>query len=160
MNYEILQLLWIFALLNVLTGFYEVYCFMHRDKFIIEKRTFWSKLYSNQLSRPSLDPWMEYLKVDPRYITKQYVWVFELVNAGLALLFLIALILQKFNIIKYVCIILITNCSLYFLTLLFEIKNDKKIKDSIDLYSQSWMWIYYLISSIYLLVPLYIFISI
>lgn len=157
MNLDLLQLLWTYAIFNLLTGIYEIYCFLHRDKFIIEKQTFWSKLYNNKLSRPSIDLWSEYLKVDPRYITNQYVWIFELLNAFLALLFLFALIFKNFIIVKYLCLMLVTNTILYFLTLIFEIKTDKNIKNMIDTYSQSWMWVYYLISSIYLIVPLYLF---
>jgi hypothetical protein len=100
---------------------------------------------------------MEYLKVDPRYITKHYVWIFELFNAALALLFLFALIFKNYKVVKYLCLMLVTTTILYFLTLIFEIQNDKNMRNMIETYAQSWMWVYYLVSGIYIIIPTYMF---
>ena len=63
--------------------------------------------------------------------------------------------------IKGILILQIINCSLYFITLLFEyIYNDLFVKN-IKTYAQNWMFpLYYGISSIWIILPLYLYLYI
>mgnify|MGYP003351785351 CR=1 FL=1 len=70
---------YIWAILNLLVGIWEIYAFQNRDKLILDDTSFWNT--SGFRYNFWIDGWSEYCKVDSRYIYRQYVWFFELLNA-------------------------------------------------------------------------------
>jgi len=124
----------------------------------LENITIWEKFNLGQINISNfwLEGFSEYSKVDSRYIIKHYVWLFEIINAFISIIFIIFLICKKYKLIKIILIISIINCLLYFLTLFLEIYaiKDKNIINNIKQYSKNWMLpIYYFISSIWIIVP-------
>jgi hypothetical protein len=112
-----------------------------------------------------IEAWNDYCKVDSRYIHKHYVWFFELLNAGLSVLFIVALTMNKKTNIKHISIknilfLQLLNCSLYFLTLLFEMLYNKNFVETIKTYAKPWMIpVYYGISFIWIFIPYYLYSS-
>jgi hypothetical protein len=151
---------YIWGIVNLFAGIWEIYVFNNRYKLKIEKKTLWQKIYDNEITLSNfwIEGWNEYCKVDTRYIYRQYVWTFELINAVLAPIFLFYIVTSTYNknnkIIKYILIISIINCLLYFATLIIDTYYCYNISNVAEL----WMYyIYYLISGIWLIVPLYLF---
>jgi hypothetical protein len=156
---------WIWGIINLLTGIWELYAYNNRKKLKLENITIWEKINLGQINIYNfwLEGFSEYSKVDSRYIIKHYVWLFELINAFISILFILFLISKNYELIKIILIISIINCLLYFLTLFLEIYEikDKNIINNIKQYSKNWMLpIYYLISSIWLFVPIILLIKI
>ena len=151
-------LFYIWGIINLLTGFWEIYAFSNRHKLQLETTTIWEKISSGKINIYNfwLEGFSEYSKVDSRYIIKPYVWLFELINAFLSIVFMIFLMCKNYKLVKLILIISIINCIFYFLTLCIEIYvvKDKIIINNIKQYSQLWMLpIYYLISSIWIFIP-------
>jgi len=156
---------WIWGIINLLTGIWELYAYNNRNNLKLENITIWEKINLGQINIYNfwLEGFSEYSKVDSRYIIKHYVWLFELINAFISILFILFLISKNYELIKIILIISIINCLLYFLTLFLEIYEikDKNIINNIKKYSKNWMLpIYYLISSIWLFVPIILLIKI
>jgi hypothetical protein len=164
--------LWIWCIFNILAGIWEIYCFNNRDKLYLEQTTLWEKIYSGQITLSNfwMNAWREYCKVDSRYIPTPstqstqttlsipYVWYFELINAAISFIFILLLLCKFYRGLKFILAISIINCLLYFATLLYEYLNNKKIKQNMQIYSRWWMFpIYYLICSIWLFVPIYLY---
>lgn len=159
---------WIWAIVNILTGIWEVYVYKNRDQLKLEKITLWEKMAKGHITIGNfwMEGWSEYCKVDSRYIYKQYVWNFELLNAILAPIFIIALVCKSYTILKIILGISIVNCVLYFISLIWEfyqpesVKDKNIVKENIQKYSKKWMlFIYYMISSIWIFVPLFLYIN-
>ena len=160
-------LVWFWAIFNLLIGFYEFYSYKNRDKLKLDNSSIWNRNVKYNNSNNSndsntnifIESWNEYCKVDSRYIIKPYVWIFELLNLGLATLFIITLIMNNLLFIKGILILQIINCSLYFITLLLEFMYNDVFVKNIKTYAQNWMFpLYYGISSIWIILPLYIYI--
>ena len=157
------NLFYIWAVLNCGAGLWEIYAFQNRYSLRLENRTLWEKISAGQIDIWNfwIEGWSEYCKVDSRYIptsetSANYVWFFELVNAFLAPLFLIALIMKNYVILKLILGISVINCLGYFATLLIE-----SIHCSLQSrYARGWMYpIYYLISGVWLIVPWMLYIQ-
>ena len=151
-------LFWIWGILNLLTGIWELYAYNNRKNLKLENITIWDKINLGQINISNfwLEGFSEYSKVDSRYIIKQYVWLFEIINAIISILFILFLICKNYELIKIILMISIINCILYFLTLFMEVYiiKDENIINNIKQYSKKWMLpIYYLISSIWIIVP-------
>ncbi len=133
------------VLFNLLISLYELYCYKNR-----------SKLLSN--INLILDSWGEYSRVDPRYIMNEYeyVWNFELFNVLNTVLMTILLLTNNSC---YIFIILgsqLIATVFYFLTLLRDVCKYNNLKKYIIKNSTlTKRIIYYLISSLWILVPLY-----
>ena len=157
-------LVWFWAIFNILIGIYEFYSYRNRDKLKLDNSSIWDKNVKDLNGADNndifIESWNEYCKVDSRYIIKPYVWFFELLNLGLATLFIIFLITNQIMFVKLILILQIISCSLYFITLIFEfIYNDVFIKN-IKTYAKNWMFpVYYGISSIWIILPLYLYIK-
>ena len=151
-------LLWIWGIINFLTGLWELYVYTNRKKLRLETTTIWDKMNDGKINSSNfwLEGFSEYSKVDSRYIIKHYVWIFELINAFISILFILFLVCKNYELVKLILMISIINCILYFLTLFIEIycNEDKSIINNIKQYSKKWMLpVYYLISSIWIFVP-------
>ena len=151
-------LFWIWGILNLLTGIWELYAYNNRKNLKLENITIWDKINLGQINISNfwLEGFSEYSKVDSRYIIKHYVWLFEIINAIISILFILFLICKNYELIKIILMISIINCILYFLTLFMEVYiiKDENIINNIKQYSKKWMLpIYYLISSIWIIVP-------
>ena len=149
---------WIWGILNLLTGIWELYAYNNRKNLKLENITIWDKINLGQINISNfwLEGFSEYSKVDSRYIIKHYVWLFEIINAIISILFILFLICKNYELIKIILMISIINCILYFLTLFMEVYiiKDENIINNIKQYSKKWMLpIYYLISSIWIIVP-------
>ena len=149
---------WIWGILNLLTGIWELYAYNNRNNLKLENITIWDKINLGQINISNfwLEGFSEYSKVDSRYIIKHYVWLFEITNAIISILFILFLICKNYELIKIILMISIINCILYFLTLFMEVYliEDENIINNIKKYSKNWMLpIYYLISSIWIIVP-------
>ena len=163
-------ILWFWAIFNLLIGIYEFYSYKNKDKLKLDNSSIWDrniKLNDNDNNSNSnsntnifIESWNEYCKVDSRYIIKHYVWIFELLNLGLATLFIITLIANKNLYIKLILILQIVNCSLYFFTLLLEFMYNDIFAKNIKTYAKAWMFpVYYGISSIWIILPLYLYVK-
>lgn len=181
--------LWLWAIANLLIGIWEIYIYNERSQLSLEKSSLWNKIYSNKINSNKINirnfwikGWSEYCKVDSRYIIKPYVWIFELLNAFLAILFIFALGCKSYNSLKIILLISIANCLLYFITLFWEVYyfsdtgkysiskynsvrnnsvRNNSVRENIKNYSQWWMLpTYYLISAIWLIVPIWLYLSI
>jgi len=156
---SILTYAYIWAFCNILAGIWEIYAFINRDKLKIEKMTLWEKMAipgKITLSNFWIEGWSEYCKVDSRYIYRQYVWFFELLNALIAPLFLIALLLNDIPVILFLLLVSIINCIFYFITLFI----DSILCENITKYAKMWMFIiYYMISGIWLIIPSFLYLS-
>ena len=75
--------LWLWAVVNMLAGIWEVYAYKNRNQLKLETTTLWEKIARSEINIRNfwMEGWSEYCKVDSRYIIKQYVWGFELLNA-------------------------------------------------------------------------------
>ena len=151
-------LFWIWGSINFLTGVWELYAYTNRKKLKLETITIWEKISDGKINMSNfwLEGFSEYSKVDSRYIIKPYVWIFELINAFISILFILFLVCKNYEIVKLILKISIINCVLYFLTLFIEMYciEDKTIMNNIKKYSKKWMLpVYYLISSIWIVIP-------
>ena len=135
-------------LFNLIISSYELYCFNNKEKINID----------NLKSDIITDSWSEYSRVDPRYINSynsQYVWNFELLNVGNTILLTLCYLLNK----PYINIILISQALatlLYFTTLMNDYTNNKQLRDTIQKTHLAKRILYYTISFIWILVPLYL----
>jgi len=161
--------LYSWAIFNLFIGIWEIYIFIERNNLVLEKQSFWDKIRNGTIYINTLfiDAWSEYTKVDSRYIKQyspsQYVWIFELLNAFLAIVFIFVLIMKNIKWIIFILLLQLINCILYFLTLGIEIINSDNniILNNINIYSSLWMIpVYYLISSIWIIVPMILIIVI
>lgn len=160
-------LFYIWAIINFGAGLWEIYAFQNRYSLHLEKRTLWEKISAGQIDIRNfwIEGWSEYCKVDSRYIptpqtSANYVWFFELLNAFLAPLFIIALLTKNYVILKLILAISIFNCLGYFATLLMESIHCSRHLQNAAQYAQWWMFpIYYLISGIWLIVPWILYIQ-
>ena len=157
-----LLLLWIWGIVNLITGLWEIYVYSNRNSLQLENKTIWDKISDNKINFYNfwIEGFSEYSKVDSRYINKHYVWGFELFNAIISIIFIILLIMQKYELLQLVLLLSIINCILYFATLFMEIYiiKDEKIINNIKQYAKLWMlFTYYFISSIWIFVPLYLY---
>jgi hypothetical protein len=138
------------VLFNLLISLYELYCYKNR-----------SLLLSN--TNLILDSWGEYSRVDPRYLTNmdfnyEYVWNFELFNVFNTLVMTLLLICPHTSNNNYIKLILMSQLIatvLYFLTLLRDINDDKLKQYIIKNSTLTKRILYYFISSLWILVPLY-----
>ena len=157
-----MYLFWLWAIFNLLIGIYEFYSYKNRDKIKLDNSSIWDRkidrISINSNTNIFIESWNEYCKVDSRYIINPYVWTFELLNTVLATLFIIYLITKQIMFVKLILILQIINCSLYFFTLLLEyIYNDIFVKN-IKTFAKTWMFpVYYGISSIWIILPLYLY---
>jgi hypothetical protein len=157
-------LFWFWAIFNLLIGIYEFYSYKNRNKLKLDNSSIWNRKiksnnnnYSNNINI-FIESWNEYCKVDSRYIIKPYVWMFELLNMILATLFIITLIMNNLLFMKCILILQIISCSLYFFTLLLEFMYNDVFVNNIKTYAKNWMFpIYYGISSIWIVLPLYLY---
>ncbi len=76
------------GIFNYLIAFYEYYIYVNRSKLYSSSSSFWSNITGDNILIRS---WNEYLKVDSRYLTHNYVWLFELLNIVLAWIFIFLL---------------------------------------------------------------------
>ena len=144
-----IKLVWIWVIFNIFIGIYEIYCYKNRNLLSLERIPKWNSSI--------IASWNEYCRVDPRYILKEYVWTFELLNAFYAFL-LIYILLYNQELIKYILLLEIISCVLYFLTLIYEVLSDKKIRYNILKKSTiTNRFLYYGISSIWIIVPVYLY---
>ena len=160
----LLCIVWFWAIFNLLIGIYELYSYKNRDKLKLDNSSIWNRKTKNDDNDDNnngdifLESWNEYCKVDSRYIIKPYVWTFELLNLGLATLFIITLIMNNFLFMKGILILQIISCSLYFITLVFEYMYNDLFVKNIKTYAKTWMFpLYYGISSIWVILPLYLY---
>ena len=160
----LLCIVWFWAIFNLLIGIYELYSYKNRDKLKLDNSSIWNRKTKNDDNDDNnngdifLESWNEYCKVDSRYIIKPYVWTFELLNLGLATLFIITLIMNNFLFMKGILILQIISCSLYFITLVFEYMYNDLFVKNIKTYAKKWMFpLYYSISSIWVILPLYLY---
>ena len=160
------NLLWFWAIFNLFIGFWEVYAYINRNNLILSTDSIWDKISNGTTTFSTfwIDAWIEYCKVDSRYIKKyshlEYVWMFELLNFILAILFLVFLINKNLVILKIILLLSIYNSFCYYLTLLIEIYNNNNtiILENIKKYASRWnIIIYYLICSIWLIVPIILY---
>ena len=159
-----MYLFWLWAIFNLLIGIYELYSYKNRDKLKLDNSSIWNKKTKNDDNDDNnndnifIESWNEYCKVDSRYIIKPYVWIFELLNLGLAILFIITLIMNNLLFMKGILILQIISCSLYFITLVFEYMYNDLFVKNIKTYAKTWMFpLYYGISSIWVILPLYLY---
>ena len=164
------SLYWFWAIFNLLIGIWEVYAYTNRDKLTLSSESIWDKIKNGSTTFTSfwLDAWTEYCKVDSRYMktysSLEYVWYFELTNFVLAVCFITVLLLMKINksYLKLILLLSIINCSLYFLTLIYEVfindNGNNIIRENIKKYASTWkIIVYYLICSIWLILPIILY---
>ena len=169
------NLFWSWGIFNLFIGVWEIYAFSNRDKLLLSSDSIWEKINNGITTFKTfwIDAWIEYCKVDSRYIKhysfSQYVWMFELLNFILATLFLLILsirLIYKNNykyikILKLILFLSILNCVIYFISLFIEIYKYKKILDNIKKYASRYnLIIYYFISSIWLTIPILLYLQI
>ena len=167
------KLFWFWGIFNLFIGIWEVYAFSNKDKLILTSDSIWEKINNGITTFETfwIDAWIEYCKVDSRYIKQyspfQYVWMFELLNFILATLFLLILIFVNKNngiyikILKLILLLSILNCAIYFISLFIETYKNKIILDNIKKYASRYNLIfYYLISSIWLIIPILLYVKI
>ena len=127
MNNNIFCLLWIWGIFNLFIGIWELYAFANRDKLLLTLDTIWKKIKDGTTTFKTfwIDAWIEYCKVDSRYIKQysrlEYVWVFEIINAILSIFFILFLLQKNIEILKIILLLIIINCIYYFTTLILEI---------------------------------------
>jgi hypothetical protein len=158
---NIIIIFWIWGIINLLTVIWEIYIYNNRHLLQLEKISIWDKIDKGKVNIRNfwVEGFSEYSKVDSRYIIKHYVWFFELINAFLSILFIILLSSHHYKLLNLILLLIIINCVLYFLTLFIEIYiiKDVNIINNIKTYAKPWMLtIYYLISSIWIFVPLFL----
>lgn len=145
------------AIVNLAAGIWEVYAYLNHALLKLEYETVWEKMAKGHITLSNfwIEGWSEYCKVDSRYTREffdgGYVWWFELLNAFLAAVFIFSLAFGCTDIIKIILIIGIINCMCYFATLALE----GALRRLDNRFSRAWQYpAYYLISGIWLLVPL------
>jgi len=147
------------AIINLLVGLLEVYAYVNHNLLRLEYETLWEKIAKGKITLFNfwLEGWSEYCKVDSRYIAPgsifngSYVWYFELLNAFLSLIFIFALAFENILLLKIILFIGIINCLGYFMTLALETIYCRLESR----FSRVWQYpMYYLISGIWLIVPL------
>jgi hypothetical protein len=144
-----LYLVWIWVIFNIFIGLYEIYCYKNRHLLNLNKIPKWNSSI--------IASWNEYCRVDPRYVLREYVWYFELLNAFYAFISIFVLLFYK-KLIKYILLLEIITCTLYFLTLFYEFLFNKNIYNNILKNSTIKNKIlYYGISSIWIIIPLYLY---
>jgi len=167
------NLFYFWSIFNLLVGIWEVYAFINRKQLVLSKDSIWKKISNGTTTIHTfwIDAWSEYCKVDSRYIKTyskyQYVWFFEILNFVLAILFILSILYlsskKKTSFLKTILIISIINCFCYYLTLVIEIYNNNNnniILENIKTYATTWMIpVYYLICSIWLIVPTILYIK-
>lgn len=147
------------AIVNLGAGIWEVYAYLNRNQLKLEYITLWEKMAKGYITLSNfwIEGWNEYCKVDSRYLNEffqgGYVWWFELLNAFIAVVFIFALAFECIHIIQIILLIGILNCMGYFTSLALETwfcHLDNRV-------SRWWQYpVYYSISGIWLLVPLYL----
>jgi len=158
MSLNIYLCLWIWCIFNICIGIFEIYGYINKDNLVLEKESIWNG--DNVFSNFGIKAWSEYCKVDPRYIIKPYVWWFEIINFIISLIFLELLINKNYDALKTLIMVSILNCVIYFVSLILEYVYDEEVKNKIKMYSQGWMIIiYYLISSIWIIVPWLLYVN-
>ena len=69
------NLFYIWAIVNILAGIWEVYAFANRHLLRLEHKTVWEKIADGNgeitLANFWIEGWSEYCKVDSRYIYRQ-----------------------------------------------------------------------------------------
>ena len=164
------NLFYFWAIFNLLIGIWEVYAFINRKQLVLSKDSIWKKISNGTTTLHTfwIDAWSEYCKVDSRYIETyskyQYVWFFELLNSVLAILFILSILYlsskKKNSFIKMILLISIINCICYYLTLVIETYTNNIILENIKTYASTWMIpVYYLICSIWLIIPTILYIK-
>ena len=149
MKYKVLVFVWIWVIFNVFIGAYEIYCYNNKIHLKLNNFPKWNSSI--------IASWNEYCRVDPRCVLKKYVWIFELLNVFYVIISIFILLFDE-KIIRIVLLYEILTCSLYFLTLIYEYNTDKTIRTNILQNSTlDNRIIYYGISSIWIIVPLYLF---
>lgn len=155
---QLITKFWLWALFNLFAGWWEVYVFRKRNEMFLEDKTLWQKIYEGKINISNfwVEAWKEYCKVDARYIYRQYVWAFELLNAFISVLFIFFLAIGNFVVVKILLGISILNCLCYFITL--AIDRIMFTSDSEKQYTKNWMYpFYYAVCSIWLIVPWYLY---
>jgi len=148
---NILWFLWAWVIFNIFIGIYEIYCYQNRNLLNLEAFPVWNSSV--------LATWNEYCRVDPRYVVKEYVWNFELLNAFYAFVFIFVLLYYPEGIVPLLLLEII-SCSLYFLSLGYEFMTDEDISQMILVNSTITNRIlYYGISSIWIIVPVWLYSS-
>ena len=58
------------GIFNLFVGIWEIYAFANRDKLVLIPETIWNKIKNGSTTIKTfwLDAWIEYCKVDSRYI--------------------------------------------------------------------------------------------
>lgn len=164
------NLFYFWAIFNLLAGIWEIYAFTNRKYLFLSKDSIWKKISNGTTTLHTfwIDAWSEYCKVDSRYIETyskyQYVWFFELLNSVLAILFILSILYlsskKKNSFIKIILLISIINCICYYLTLVIETYTNNIILENITTYASTWMIpVYYLICSIWLIIPTILYIK-
>lgn len=147
-----LLLLWIWVIFNIFIGLYEIHCYNYRHLLDLDNIPVWNSSI--------IASWNEYCRVDARYVVKEYVWNFELLNAVYAFLLVFILFFYKnaTAIIPYILLLEIVSCSLYFLTLGYEFLTDETIYQMmLDKSTMRDRVLYYGMSSIWIFVPIYLY---
>ena len=164
------NLFYFWAIFNLLAGIWEIYAFTNRKYLFLSMDSIWKKISNGTTTLHTfwIDAWSEYCKVDSRYIETyskyQYVWFFELLNSVLAILFILSILYlsskKKNSFIKMILLISIINCICYYLTLVIETYTNNIILENITTYASTWMIpVYYLICSIWLIIPTILYIK-
>lgn len=144
-------LLWIWVIFNAGIGIYEIYCYQNRHLLNLDKIPKWNSSI--------IASWNEYCRVDARYISKPYVWYFELLNAFYAFLFVFLLLFYKTReAILFLLLLEGISCSLYFLSLFYEWTIDENLyRQMLAKSTVTNRIVYYGISSIWIVVPFYLY---
>ena len=143
--------IWVWVIFNIFIGIYEIYCYQNRHLLNLERFPKWNASV--------LASWNEYCRVDPRYVVKPYVWNFELLNAFYAFVFVFVLLYYPDGILPLLLLEII-SCSLYFLSLGYECVTDEEIYQNIWKHSTiTNRIVYYGISSIWIVVPVWLYFS-
>ena len=66
---------WIWAVVNILAGLWEIYAYSNRSQLSLTKTTLWQNIADGKVNIANfwIHGWSEYCKVDSRYIIKSYV---------------------------------------------------------------------------------------
>lgn len=148
---SVLFWIWVWVIFNIFIGIYEIYCYQNRNLLNLEEIPKWNSSV--------IASWNEYCRVDSRYVVKPYVWNFELLNAFYAFIFVFVLLYYPKGIAPLL-LLEIVSCSLYFLTLGYEFMTDEEIYQSmLEKSTITNRIVYYGISSIWIAVPLYLYLS-
>ena len=143
---------WWWAIFNLGIGVFELYCYHRRKTGYLTPLPMLQVGGDGRWSAMQL--WNEYALADPRYVLpdSQYVWFFELVNAGLALVFFVAMC-WSVNVrwLKLILVLQLYGCLFYFMTFLDD---DLAQRASDRLVHPFWRHVYFAISSLWIITPL------